>query len=63
MGLVLWFIASKAKLRKQKTGATFWHIWGPTLLVSVAAFLIMMEPCRHIFQDMGWWEEVRRRAW
>jgi glutaredoxin 3 len=62
MGLVLWFIHSKAKLRKQKRGATFWHVWGPTILVAIAATCIMAEPFRHIFQDMGWWEECGDNA-
>jgi len=57
MGLVLWFVQSKAKLRKRKRGATVWHVFGPTILVAIAATCIMMEPFRHVFQDTGLWEE------
>ncbi|GMI28537.1 hypothetical protein TeGR_g12378 [Tetraparma gracilis] len=57
MVLVWGFIFSKAKLRKQNAAAGWWHWYGPTVLVGVAACMIMAEPIRHILQDIGLWEE------
>mmetsp|Transcript_18988 Transcript_18988/g.37974 ORF Transcript_18988/g.37974 Transcript_18988/m.37974 type:complete len:396 (+) Transcript_18988:199-1386(+) len=57
MALVAWFVGSKCKLRKQKRNATFSHIYGPFLLVLIASTFIMMEPIRHVLQDIHWWEE------
>lgn len=58
MMLLVWaFIFSKAKLRRQNVAAGWWHAYGPSTIVGVAAILIMAEPTRHILQDTGVWEE------
>ncbi len=57
MGLVIGFIFTKSKLRAQLPGASWWHIYGPTVLVAVASLFIMAEPVRHIMQDVGAWKE------
>ena len=57
MALVAWFVGSKCKLRRQKRDATFGHIYGPFILVLVASAFIMMEPIRHVLQDIDAWPE------
>lgn len=62
MVLVWGFIFSKAKLRRQNKEAGWWHAYGPTVIVGVAALFIMAEPTRHILQDVGAWEECGNNA-
>jgi len=33
------------------------HKFGPIILVSISAVLIMMDPVRHVFQDWGIWAD------
>mmetsp|Transcript_18327 Transcript_18327/g.38130 ORF Transcript_18327/g.38130 Transcript_18327/m.38130 type:complete len:344 (-) Transcript_18327:62-1093(-) len=57
MALVLAFIYSKVKLRKQLPGSTWVHWYGPFLTVLLASMFIMAEPLRHVLQDIDVWPE------
>jgi len=41
---------------KKRWGGT-WHKYGPLILVSISAVLIMMDPFRHVFQDWNVWSD------
>ena len=51
MCFVIAYTAYKSRSRR----GTHWHIFGPTYLVTAAAFLIMADLVRHVLQDLGWW--------
>ena len=56
MLLVLGFVYSKVKLRKQLPGSTWVHWYGPSVSVFVAALFIIADPTRHLMLDTGFWQ-------
>ncbi|KAK8805497.1 hypothetical protein WA158_002153 [Blastocystis sp. Blastoise] len=41
--------------RKRTQDKDHWHKWGPFYLTLAAAFLVNLDPSRHIFQDLEIW--------
>jgi len=49
------FVIAYTSYKSSTRRGTHWKIYGPTYLVTMAAFLIMADLVRHILQDVGWW--------
>jgi len=49
------FVIGYTSYRSRSRRGTFWNVQGPTILVTLAAVLIMADLFRHLFQDLGWW--------